>query len=261
MKKHLLLLIVAFSFNACSIEEVQESENSPVQEIDALFEVDGCTIEKFEFGQSGKIEVRHNRDSLYVLIEAYDGFTITATSLHLAAAFSDFPTVGKGNLQVKNMEFQESFDPAVDHYTFQFPVSNFEGVVSIASYTEFLTEGGKEAFWAGDIMVQTGKWAYFDYMISEHPYNAGGDKSRDIGLTEAQAIGSWDEVRKLFTYMLDPGVPEGQFVGSFNPTIDEIIERFNAEGTGVYSTIYTIGEGECNDSVILTVNVVDDISL
>lgn len=254
--------MIAFSFNACSVEEeVPESVMSPVQEIDALYELDGCTIEKFDYGQLGQIEVRHNRDSLFILIEALEGATITATNLHLADTFSDFPTVGKGNLQVRNMEFQKSFDPAVTEYRFQFPIGDFEGSVLIASNTELLKEGVTESFWAGDVLVQTGNWAYFEYEVTEHPVNAGADNSTTITLKEAQAIPSWDEVRKLYTSLLEPGVPEGQFVGSFNPTIDEIITRFNAEGAGVYSTTYTIGEGDCTDSVFLTVNIVEDNSL
>lgn len=260
MKKISLLLLMVFSFNACSVEEevVPESAISPVQEMNALFENNGCMIERFLYSQSGQIEVRHNRDSVYILIEAFEGATITAANLHLANVSSDFPTVGKGNLQIKNMEFQETFDPAVKNYRFQFPISDFGDSVFIASNSVFSKEGVTEGFWAGDILVKSGNWAYFNYEINEHPYNAGADNSTTITYFQAKAIPSWDEVRKLYTGMLDPGVPEGQNVGTFNPSIWEIIEKFNAEGIGVYSTTYTIGEGDCNDSVILTVNIVED---
>lgn len=87
---------------------------------------------------------------------------------------------------------------------------------------------------------------------------AGEDKSRWIEISEAASLESWDEVRKLFANMLDPGVPRN---GVFDPSIWEIITRFNdAEngGLGEYTTIYTVTEGECSDSVTLTVRVVPD---
>lgn len=90
--------------------------------------------------------------------------------------------------------------------------------------------------------------------------NAGPDNSMTITYSEAAAIESWDEVRKLYISLLAEGVPQN---GDFDPSIWDLINRFNDEqsgGTGVYTTVYTITEGECTDSVNLTVNIIPDES-
>jgi hypothetical protein len=113
-------------------------------------------------------------------------------------------------------------------------------------------------------MVKFGNWSYFEYTVqicTPPCIDAGPNNSITITESEAAAISSWDEVRKIYTAMLDPGVPEGQFVGSFEPSISDIINRFNDPsdgGPGKYTTVYTIGEGDCTDSVTLTLNVVSD---
>ncbi|GAA4646899.1 hypothetical protein GCM10023115_48610 [Pontixanthobacter gangjinensis] len=81
---------------------------------------------------------------------------------------------------------------------------------------------------------------------------AGEDKVKTITFSEAAAIESWDEVRKLYLSLLPPGVPRN---GTFDPTIWDIINDFQDRGIGEYSTTYTL-TGDCSDTVILTINVV-----
>lgn len=87
--------------------------------------------------------------------------------------------------------------------------------------------------------------------------NAGADNSMTLTQSEAAAIESWDEVRKLYLRLLSDGVSRE---GSFDPSIWDLINAFNeAENPiGEYTTTYTITDGECSDSVDLTVNVVAD---
>lgn len=90
--------------------------------------------------------------------------------------------------------------------------------------------------------------------------DAGPDNSMTITYSQAAAIESWDEVRKLYLNLLAPGVPRN---GKFDPSIWDIINRFNSPengGPGDYSTVYILTDGECTDSVTLTIKVVPDES-
>ncbi|WP_026934175.1 hypothetical protein [Christiangramia echinicola] len=86
---------------------------------------------------------------------------------------------------------------------------------------------------------------------------AGEDASRELQFGEASAIESWDEVRKLYLSLLEPGVSRN---GSFDPSIWDLIDAFNdgSDPLGEYTTIYTIIDGDCSDSVELTITVVPD---
>jgi tRNA(Phe) wybutosine-synthesizing methylase Tyw3 len=90
--------------------------------------------------------------------------------------------------------------------------------------------------------------------------SAGTDASKEIFLSDARVIESWDEVRKLYLSLLEPGVSRN---GSFDPTILDLIKAFNnnENPVGDYTTTYTITEGECTDSVELTITVVQDMNV
>ncbi|WP_300438002.1 hypothetical protein [Christiangramia sp.] len=90
-------------------------------------------------------------------------------------------------------------------------------------------------------------------------FTAGEDNSTEITKSEAEALESWDEVRKLYLSLLDSGVPKD---GTFDPSIWDIINAFNnsEDPLGDYTTTYTITNGECTDSLELTVTVVADFS-
>jgi len=90
--------------------------------------------------------------------------------------------------------------------------------------------------------------------LCEH-VNAGPDNSITMTESQAAAIPSWDEVRKLYLSLLAPGVPRN---GTFDPSIWDLINRFQGQRTGDYTTEYTIVDGECSDSVLLTVTVIPD---
>lgn len=262
MKKLLLLLLTAFCLGACSVDEVEtEPVDTQLLVQDATYTVEGCNITSFNFGEAGRIEVRNDLEFIYVKISAMGDYNLVQSNLHIAADISGFPLTGSGGINLNKMDHQLSFDSAVKEYTYVFPIDSFGDSFIVGAYSVFQLGKKQTKLWAGD---QEGKqWSYFDNILFDHPY-AGSDKSKTITLSEARAIPSWDETRKMYTSMLDPGVPEGQFVGSFEPTIWELINRFNdAEigGVGEYTTVYTIGEGECTDSVELTLIVVPDESI
>ena len=86
--------------------------------------------------------------------------------------------------------------------------------------------------------------------------SAGADKSTTITVAQAEAIPSWDEVRKLYLSLLDEGVSRD---GEFDPAIWDLIDAFNENPLGEFTTVYTVTEGECSDSVVLTINVVESL--
>ncbi|RKS50575.1 hypothetical protein BC962_2346 [Gillisia mitskevichiae] len=85
--------------------------------------------------------------------------------------------------------------------------------------------------------------------------DAGPDNTISLTYSQAAGIESWDEVRKLYLSLLQVGVPRN---GVFDPAIWDLINRFQNDPLGSFSTTYTIGEGDCKDSVILTVVVIPD---
>ena len=86
--------------------------------------------------------------------------------------------------------------------------------------------------------------------------SAGADKSTTITVAQAEAIPSWDEVRKLYLSLLDEGVSRK---GEFDPSIWDLIDAFNENPLGEFTTVYTVTEGECSDSVMLTIKVVEKL--
>ena len=73
---------------------------------------------------------------------------------------------------------------------------------------------------------------------------AGSKNSLIITFSQAAAIPSWDEVRKLYLSLLAPGIVRN---GSFNPSIWNMIDQFHAQRTGDFTTTYSIGGEECTD--------------
>ncbi|UJH91332.1 hypothetical protein LZ575_00565 [Antarcticibacterium sp. 1MA-6-2] len=71
--------------------------------------------------------------------------------------------------------------------------------------------------------------------------------------TQGSTYGS---VEQIFFRMLSPGVQIQGLPYTFSPSIDELIANFAASPVGVYQTTLTIGQNECQDSVVLTLTVV-----
>jgi gliding motility-associated-like protein len=67
-----------------------------------------------------------------------------------------------------------------------------------------------------------------------------------------------DEIRKYYLNLLDPGVARN---GTFSPTPAQMAAQFqnDEDGLGDFTTTYTIVDGECSDSVSLTIRVVEDV--
>lgn len=257
--KGLFLLLLFTGLTACSVEEVDENSEFGIQEVNAVVEIPGCEVVSYSFDQAGHIEVTNDQDSLYVSIISTNDHLLVSTKLHIANSPDNFPTVGQGNLPPGQMDQQENFDSGVEHVSYSYPLSDFEGCIYLASQSSFVSGSESVTLWAGNISGKSGKWSYFEYCIQDCDpvcdIDAGSNNTKTITYSEAAALPSWDEVRKLYLRLLDDGVSND---GTFDPSIWDLINAFNENGLGDYSTKYTIGEGECTDSVILTIRVVAD---
>ena len=259
MKKIYFLMMIGFFFISCSVDKDElDMDENQIQELNASFVVEGCETSSFNFNDAGAIEVTNDSEYLYITLVASEGFSLSKTWLHIANDFESFPTVGKGNLPVSKMEFSKSFQPEVEKYTFQMALGDYAGDILIASNSEFTDGGRTTSYWAGDQMVKFGNWSYFEYTVqicAPPCIDAGANNSITMTESQAAAIPSWDEVRKLYLSLLAPGVVRN---GTFDPSIWQMIYQFQAQRTGDFTTTYSIGEGECTDSVELTIHVVLD---
>ncbi len=91
------------------------------------------------------------------------------------------------------------------------------------------------------------------------PPNAGSDNIGVICEQDVQATfqNNRGKVKQYYLSLLSAGVPKD---GTFNPTINQIIDRYrnDADGLGDFSTTYTIGEDDCTDSVTLTARIAEE---
>lgn len=96
--------------------------------------------------------------------------------------------------------------------------------------------------------------------ITEDPVceiNAGADAKFEMELSNVEAIPSNDEVRKLFLSKVEKGVAR---TGLFSPTIAQLVANFNSGNKiGEYSTTYTVKDGDCTDSAVITLVVIEDV--
>ena len=85
--------------------------------------------------------------------------------------------------------------------------------------------------------------------------DAGEDASGEVCETNVQeTFPSNDAVRNFYLGLLEDGIPTN---GTFSPSIDAVVSEYqNSNGLGDFTTTYTIGEDNCQDSVELTISVV-----
>ncbi len=88
--------------------------------------------------------------------------------------------------------------------------------------------------------------------------DAGDDNTGIVCLDDVPTtFPSFDEIRKYYLNLLDPGVSR---TGTFSPSIRQIGEAYgrDEDGLGDFTVTYTIGEGECQDSTDLTIRVIEE---
>ncbi|MDX1754022.1 MAG: gliding motility-associated C-terminal domain-containing protein, partial [Salinimicrobium sediminis] len=96
----------------------------------------------------------------------------------------------------------------------------------------------------------------FTVTVVENTTNAGADNAVTLCNSEVRTLSNTG-VRNLYLNLLEDGVATN---GTFNPTIQQLIDQYNFQSNfGDFTTIYTIGTGNCTDSVELTVTVVENL--
>ncbi len=96
--------------------------------------------------------------------------------------------------------------------------------------------------------------ANLEVTILEDP-NAGSDVSQSFCITEIQAlIQNPQDAIDLFNSLLGGSVDTG---GTFDPTLNALAAQYLSEPIGTFSTTYTVDNGTCQDSAVITVIVTD----
>ncbi len=94
----------------------------------------------------------------------------------------------------------------------------------------------------------------FTVTVSESTFDAGDDNSIEVCNDDVRNLNNTG-VRNLFLGLLDADVSTN---GTFEPTISQLINQYNiVSNYGDFTTTYTLGEGDCADSVVLTVTVIE----
>jgi len=221
MKKTLLLLLFGLSFLACSVDPIESDFNeNRTLELNAVFE-DACA------GPDNSLTLTFSQAAG---IESWDEVRKLYLSL-LAPGVLRNGTFDPSIWDLIN-RFQ---DQGLGDYTTEYTIVDGDCTDSVLLTVTVIPDEQSDP--------------------PCEPVNAGPDNSLTITFSQAAGIESWDEVRKLYLTLLAPGILRN---GTFDPSIWDLINRFQVQGIGDYSTEYTIGDGECTDSVLLTVTVIPD---
>ncbi|MGY5848996.1 gliding motility-associated C-terminal domain-containing protein [Salegentibacter sp. F14] len=101
--------------------------------------------------------------------------------------------------------------------------------------------------------------ATFTITVSEGDANAGSDNTGVVCQADLQEMfPGKPEIREYYLDLLDDGVSRD---GTFDPTIDELLEIYqnDEDGIGDFTTTYTLQDGECSDSAELTIRVIEAV--
>lgn len=86
-------------------------------------------------------------------------------------------------------------------------------------------------------------------------YNLGEDRNVEICYNEVIVEPTVADVRNFFRNLIGPNSGSG----NFSPTMAEITEAFYENPFSTFTTVYTVGEGDCADSVELSVTIVEPV--
>lgn len=226
MKKILLLPIVGLLFISCSVDPIESDlQESQIVEMNALSNSDevGCA------GADNSITISYSEAAA---IESWD----EVRKLYLS-------------LLEEGVSRNGDFDPTIWNIIHKFNDVEEGG---LGDYTTWYTIDNETC---QDTVMLTVTVVSDQSSPACDNFTAGADKFLTITQSEAEAIESWDEVRKSYLSLLDNNV---QRDGEFDPSIWALIRDYQERGLGDYTTVYTITNGECTDSVLLTITVVAD---
>jgi len=256
MRKIILLLGLSIFAFACSVnrEELPEKE---LLTSDLVTTIEGCTVKQYELGDAAQVEVRNFYDHLKIKVSAQEISSLNQINYHFAENEARFPTTKKGKFLLGQMDYKNKYPQGTIYEEFKIPISEVPEEFAMVIYAEYGSGKNKGSAWAGDISVEGEDWSYFNYVVEPFPFYAGTDQVGEITLSEVIALPGEPEIEELYLSLLEPGVAHD---GNFDPSIWNLIDAFNEaeDPLGEYSTTYTLGIGECSDSVELTMRVIPD---
>lgn len=225
MRKISLLVGLGIFSLACSVDR-EELPDEELFAVDLITNIDGCTVYRYELGDAALVEIRNSNDELIIKVSADETSSLNQINYHFTEDASGFPTTKKGKFITGKMNYKNKYPQGTYYEEFVIPLSEVPDEFAMVIYAEFGSGKNKYNAWAGDLSVEGADWSYFDYVVEPFPYYTGTDQVREITLSEATAIGSWNEVRKLYANMMDDGVDNSQWY-AYDPSIDDIIADFN----------------------------------
>ncbi len=260
--KKILFLGLFIGLISCDVENYEISEVE-IATVDVVTSIDGCVVYDLSFANEADITVRNFHDYIEVSVTKKGNKDFNNLSIHFTQNTQDFPKTGKGELNPSKFYYSENMDKGTDQFKVRFDFNELGIAVGddvfIAAIAEFGSGKNKSEILATDEFL-TSNHFYFTYTVEKFINYAGTDQVREIYLSDAKAVPSWDEVRKLYSGMLDNGVSKN--AGRYTPSIWQIINDFGDPNRETqlddYTTTYTLGEGDCSDSVQLTLRVVAD---
>lgn len=264
MKTKLLMLLFVIFATSCSVDNDDLISETPIiLNMETVATLEAGIADVYSLGDFGQLSIRNTAEEIWVEITATNA-SIEKISYQFANSVQDFPTLGNKDMQPAHLENKISFGKGIEAYSFSYPITEDIKSINLVVNIIFKRANKKTEIWVGDILGnENHSWKYLEYFIQNPSpnvcnVNAGSDNTITMSYADAAAIESWDEVRKLYLSLLDEGVARD---GSFDPSIWDLINDFNTRGVGSYTTLYTLEEGECTDSVELTINVMKDLNV
>ena len=225
MKKLITLFAIGLMMSCSVDDELMQPEDQNMVVADVSINCEGFTAGK---DSSAEIEVEAAE-----ALPSYD----EVRKVYLAMLDKGVPTNGTFSPNMKQIVTDFNTGSKIGSYPTTYTVKSNDGCMDSANLT---------------LMVVA--------ELSNDPVctiSAGADVKFEMEVSKVDAIPSIDEARKLFLNRVEKGVLR---TGTFNPTIKSIVEQYNrGDKLGEYSTTYTVAEGDCKDSAVITLVVVEDI--
>ncbi len=271
MKKLFILLFIV-SLSACSVDTEISDLNSEYEELNATVNIseEDCSWISYDFEEYGQVSVINDEDLIYIKLVASSGYELTSAKMHAAevsesgSRTGNFPTVGNGNLPPGKMEFNKDAVAGSNEIIFELDKLKYDSSEILIAVQATFTQGEHTfSAWAGDEEGKAGGWLYFQYdfqnceQCKEEVY-AGPDY--DITFTTAYQMKDLDTGAKIDRFFANL-VTENEnnditlLQGTFEPSIQDFKNQYLVEGKREFIITYTVGEGVCEDSAAIKIEV------
>ncbi|MDT0675638.1 gliding motility-associated C-terminal domain-containing protein [Autumnicola musiva] len=223
------------TFSGDNVADGQFDPSTGVGEYTITYTVDDsadCVNEGTEDSTSFTITVIDSEDAVAEATDAQINVCTSETSYDLFTALTENSTRG-GSFFLNGEAYEGSTFDATS--------------VEEGSYNFTYTVSSEDA----DCIVGEAT-ASFTINVTTEAFDAGEDVNITACSANLNSNPSTSTVRDYFIGLLEDGLATN---GTFSPGIQEIRESYLDNQIGTFSTTYTVGSGDCEDSVVLTVEV------